>query len=198
VAALRLLRRRAFAVYFLCNFGLCVTLPFSSQNTPLLLLELGLPKDWLGPALTIAQSTEVVALGLLPLLLGRWGHRRLMLAGALAWTTAMMVMTVGRPLGLVVGCLALNGVFICCYLVAGQVFVNSAASGDIRASAQSLLTFTNGLGMLVGNLLAGWVRDRAGGAFAPTFGVAAAIALLALLIFSAGFRHSSVASASRE
>lgn len=194
VAALRLLRRRAFAVYFLCNFGLCVTLPFSSQNTPLLLLQLGVPQDWLGPALTIAQSTEVIALGLLPLMLGRWGHRRLMLAGALAWTAAMTVMTVGRPLGLVIGCLSLNGVFICCYLVAGQVFVNSEASSDIRASAQSLLTFTNGLGMLVGNLLSGWVRDWAGGAFAPTFGVAAAIALLTLLVFSAGFRHVPVPS----
>src|SRR5260370_32309879 len=103
----------------------------------------------------------------------------------------MTVMGIGWPLGLVVGCLSLNGVFICCYLVAGQVFVNSAASGDFRASAQALLTVTNGLGMLVGNLLAGWVRGRAGGAFGPTFGVAVAIALVPLLVFAAGFRQEN-------
>ena len=44
--------------------------------------------------------------------------------------------------------------------------------------------------MLVGNLLAGWVRGQAGGAFEPTFGVAVAIALVSLLVFSIGFRHN--------
>jgi len=112
-----------------------------------------------------------------------------MLAGVLAWLALLATMAVGRPLGLVIACLSFNGVFICCYLVAGQVFVNSAASGDIRASAQALLTVTNGLGMLVGNLLAGWVRGKAGGAFGPTFGVALAIALVPLLVFVAGFRQ---------
>ena len=136
VQALRLLRCRAFAVYFLCYFVLCVTLPFSSQNTPLLLKERGVSQDWLGPVLTISQSTEVVALGLLPLLLRRWGTHRVMLAGVLAWAALLAALAVGRPLGLLIGCLGLNGVFICCYLVAGQVFVNGAASGDFRASTR--------------------------------------------------------------
>src|SRR5207244_948003 len=140
--------------------------------------------------LSIAQGTEVVALGTLPLLLARWGQRRVMLAGLVAWATAMTVLAVGRPLELVVGSLGLNGLFICCFLVAGHVFVNSQAPGDVRASAQALITFTGGLGLLGGNLLAGWVRGgEAGQRFAPTFGVAAAIALAALLVFSVGFRH---------
>jgi hypothetical protein len=190
LAAARLLRRRAFAVYFLCNVGLWVTVAFAGQTTPLFLSSRGVPRHWLGPALSIAQSTEVVALGVLPLLLARWGQRRVMLAGLVAWATAMTVLTVGRPLGLVVGSLGLNGLFICCFLVAGQVFVNGQAPGDVRASAQALITFTGGLGLLGGNLLAGWVRGgEAGQRFAPTFGVAAAIALAALLVFSVGFRH---------
>ncbi len=189
VAALGLLRQRAFAIYFLCNVSLCVTVAFSSQTTPLFLRSLGISQVWLGPVLTIAQSTEVLSLGILSLLLARWGQRRVMLTGLLAWATALTVLTVGRPLGLVVGSLSLNGLFICCFLVAGQVFVNSRAPSDIRASAQALVSFTSGLGLLGGNLLAGWVRQQGGERFAPTFGVAAVIALSALVVFSLGFRH---------
>jgi MFS family permease len=187
--ALRLLRRRAFAVFFVCNFSLCLTLAFAAQTTPLLLRQLGVSRAWLGPVLTIAQSTEVVALGVLPLMLTHWGQRPVMLAGAIAWAAALAVLTVGSPLGLVVGSLSLNGLFICCFLVAGQVFVNSQASRDIRASAQAMVSVTNGLGMLGGNLLAGWVRGLAGERLSPTFGVAAVIAVAALAVFAVGFRH---------
>ena len=41
--------------------------------------------------------------------------------------------------------------------------------------------------MLAGNVLAGWVRDAAGGALPPVFGVAAGIAGAALLVVLAGF-----------
>ncbi|MBI1915204.1 MAG: MFS transporter, partial [Planctomycetes bacterium] len=192
LSALRLLRQRSFAIYFLCNVSLCVTLAFASQTTPLLLRSRGVSEAWLGPVLTIAQSTEVLSLGVLPLLLTRWGQRRVMLAGLVAWAAALSVLTVGQPLGLVVGSLSLNGLFICCFLVAGQVFVNSRAPGDLRASAQALLSFTSGLGMLGGNLLAGWVRQQGGEPFAPTFALATGIALTALVVFSAGFRHEPV------
>jgi len=189
VAALGMLRQRTFAIYFICNVSLCVTVAFSSQTTPLFLRSLGVSEVWLGPVLTIAQSTEVLSLGLLPLLLARWGQRRVMLAGLVAWATALTVLTVGHPLGLVVGSLSLNGLFICCFLVAGQVFVNSRAPSDIRASAQAMVSFASGLGLLGGNLLAGWVREQVGERFAPTFGVAAIIALSALVVFAVGFQH---------
>lgn len=187
--AIRLLRRRTFAVYFICTFTLCVTVPFFSQTTPLLLRHLDVSPAWLGPVLTMAQSIEVVALGALPLMLAHWGQRRVMLAGAAAWAATLAVLAVGRPLELVVGSLSLNGVFICCYLVAGQVYVNSEASPDVRASVQALISTTNGLGLLCGNFLAGWVRGQAGERFALTFGVATVIALAALAVFAVGFRH---------
>jgi MFS family permease len=189
VDALRLLRRRSFAVYLVCYFGLCLTMAFSSQTTPLLLDALGLPRHWLGPVLTIAQSTEVVALAILPLLLARWGQRRVMILGATAWATALAVLTIGHPTALVVGSLGLHGLFIACFLVAGQMYVNSQATSDIRVSAQALVTFTSALGLLTGNLLAGWVRGQVGGWFAPTFGVATVIAFSSVAIFLAGFRQ---------
>jgi MFS family permease len=190
LAALHLLRQRAFGVYAAVALGLCVTIPFSSQVTPLLLEAHGIPKRWLSPTLTIAQSMEIASLALLPVLLLRLGVRGTMVVGLGAWASALALLTVGRPTWLVVSSLGLNGLCICCYIVAGQVFVNGRARGDIRASAQGLLTFVNGLGLLFGHVLVGWVREQAAEAFAPTFAVGAAIAAALVAVFLVGFTES--------
>jgi hypothetical protein len=187
--ALRLLRERAFAVYCVSTLVLCVTLPFGQQLIPLLLEHLGLPRPWLSPAMTIAQSTEILTLALLPMFLLRLGIRGTMRLGLLAWTLALSVMAVGRPSWLVVASLACNGLCICCFLVAGQVFVNSRARGDFRASTQALLTFVNGIGLLLGNLLVALVRQNQD-ALPATFGVAAVLAGTLLAVFFVGFTEA--------
>src|SRR5262249_14969788 len=168
LAALKLLRRRAFGIYAACVLGACVTFPFTTQNTPMLLKQLGVTQAWLGPAQTLAQATEVLALSLLPALLLRLGVRGTMLLGLGSWGLALSVLAVGHPVGLVVASQGLNGVFVAGFLVAGQVFVNGQAEGDLRASAQGLFSFVNGLGLLAGNLLASWLRDATGGDLPPT------------------------------
>jgi MFS family permease len=188
LAVFRLFRSRAFATYAVCTFGVCLTYPFTCQATPLLLKELGVPPQWLAPALTWGQATEVVAMGLLPMLLLRLGLRGTMLVGLAAWALSMAIQGLGRPVGLVVGAVGFNGLCVAYFLVAGQVFVNRLARGRLRASVQALLTFVNGLGMLMGNLLVGWLRDRSGGQLPGAFAVAAFITASLLLIFLAGFR----------
>src|SRR5206468_6069338 len=136
-----------------------------------------------------SQGTEGLSLALLPMLLLRWGVRGTMLLGLVAWTATLCLLTAGEPFAFVIVSLGGYGVCVCCFQVAGQLFVNSRARGDIRASAQGLLTFINGLGLLAGNLLAGWVRLQAGGEFPPTFAVAAALAALLSLGFLMGFNE---------
>ena len=183
LAALRLLRGRAFLVYFVCALGVWLTMPFTSQLTPLLLEKLGIPKAQLGPTLTIAQSTEILSLGLLPMILLRLSLRGTMLLGLVAWLLSLTAQAYGQPVWLVVSSVGLNGLCVCCFLVAGQVFTNSRARGDIRASAQALITFGGGLGMLAGNLLVGWVNELADQELSPTFAVAAAIAVVLAVLF---------------
>ena len=189
LAALRLLRGRAFAVYCACTFGVCVTFSFSTQATPLLLGRLGVPREWLGPTQTLAQVSEVAALMLLPMFLLRLGLRGTMLFGLAAWAAAMTILAVGRPLGLVVGSFVFNGLCVSGFLVAGQVFVNRHASDDVRASVQALLTFVNAAGMLLGHLLVGYLRWLHDGGLPQAFGVAAAITGAILLLFAVGFRE---------
>jgi hypothetical protein len=187
VAALRLLRDRSFAVYCAGSLGVSLTFAFGSQNTPLLLEALGIPRPWLAPTLTLSQSMEVFSLALLPLLFLHLRLRSIMLLGLGLWTLGLTVLAVGKPLGLVVFALGSWGICVSCYLIAGQVFVNSRARGDIRASAQGLLSFVNGLGSLAGHLLVGWVRRTTQGDFVATFAVAAGLALVFTLLFFVGF-----------
>jgi predicted MFS family arabinose efflux permease len=189
LGALRLLRLGDFATYAACLLGLMVTFPFTTQSTPLLLRQLGISPSWLMPTLTLAQTTEVLALAILPMLLLRLGLRGTMVLGMCCWAAAMGVLALGQPLGLVVASLGFNGFYVAGFLIAGQVYINGLAEGDLRASVQGLFGFVNGLGLLAGNLLAGWLRRWAGGELPLTFAVGAAITTSLLLVFLLGFRH---------
>jgi predicted MFS family arabinose efflux permease len=187
LAALQLLRGRAFFIYALCLFGVCVTYPFGTQGTPLLLNQLGVTRAWMPRILTLAQVTEVIALGLLPLSLRRLGIRGTMLAGLTAWTAALVAQAVGRPVELVAGSLCLNGLCIAGVFVAGQVFVNGRVHDGLRASVQALFTFVNGLGMLVGNLLLGVLRYGTDGELPQAFAVGAIVMAILVVVFAFGF-----------
>jgi MFS family permease len=189
LAAVRLLRARSFAVYCVCAVAWCVTMPFSTQNVPLLLEHLGVPRPWLSPTLTLQQGTEVLSLALLPILLWRFGLCGTMRLGLVSWLLGLLVFTAGGPAWLVILCLGTHGLCIGCFPVAGQVFVNGLAHGDLRVSAQGLLAFVNGLGLVTGNLVAGWVRRQVDGEFPPTFAVAAVLAAALTMVFFVGFRE---------
>jgi MFS family permease len=189
LAALRLLRGPSFITFAVCSLGACVTFPFTTQNTPLLLRELGVADPWLGPAQTLGQVSEILSLFLLPMLILRLGIRGAMLLGLAACVTALTILSFGKPLGLVIASQSLNGLFVAAFLVAGQVYINGQAGGHLRASMQSIVSFINGLGMLLGNLLAAWLREWAGGQLPATFAVGAALTLGLLAIFFVGFRE---------
>lgn len=185
--ALQMVRQRGIATYLLASVLVYITIPFNTQLTPLLLESLGIGRTQLAPLLTIAQSMEIVLLALLPLLLGRLGMRTTMLLGLTTWTAGLAVFALGQPSWLVMAGLVCNGVFIACFVVAGQLFLNSRATGAIRASTQSLLVFVNGIGLLCGNLLAGGIRHVTEPGFGPTYWTAVAIGLVAVVFFRAGF-----------
>jgi predicted MFS family arabinose efflux permease len=188
LAALRLMREPSFAVLCVMFFGFSITYVFTTQVNPLLLDEVGIPRPWLPHTLSIGQFTEVTSLALLPVLLHRLGPRNTMRFGLAALVVTLLVLMKGTPTWLVMLSFLGNGLYISCFIVAGQIFVNGRARGDIRASAQGLITALTGIGMLLGNLLVGWVRQAFDGAFAPTYATAAGIALSLIVVFVAGFK----------
>ena len=188
--ALRLFRNRSCFVYCGCFFGFYITMPFTIQLNPLLLGREGISDDMKPILLTIAQSTEVVSLFLLPVLLGRFGTKTVMVIGCAMWTVGLAVLGVGS-LGFALGALATHGLFITCFVVTGQVFVNRQATHAIRASVQGVLVLVNGAGLLFGNLLVGWIRDLTADNFRTAYLAAAGLAGSLVLIFFFGFTGAS-------
>ena len=186
LSALSLCRRRVFLTFCVCLFGFYLTYPFTSQMTPLLLLELGVPRRWLSSVTTVGQTTEVATLAVLPWLLRRFGTRTTMIAGTVTWTLGLSALAVGRPLGLVIAALTTQGVFIGCFLVAGQMFVNRQVSRDVRASAQGLVVVISGGGLLLGHLIVGGVREWTDGDFPLAFVPAALGSVVLVGLFLAG------------
>jgi predicted MFS family arabinose efflux permease len=189
LAALRLLRGRAFFVYAICFFGVCVTFPFGTQGTPLLLRAFHTDETDLPAILTIAQASEVISLGLLPLFLRCLGIRGTVLFGMTAFTVCLSIQALAHSSYLVAGSLAFYGVVVPSVFVTGQIFVNSRVPDGLRASVQSLLTFINGTGLLLGNLLFGALRDRLSGELQPPFAVGAVILALLVGVFALGFKY---------
>ena len=188
LAAFRAVRSQAFTVYVVCLWGVCTTIPFTVQLTPLLLNALELPPSLLVMALTLSQATEVLALALLPWLLEHLGLRQTMVLGLVAWSLAFAVLTTGNPLWLVVGSLAFNGFCIGCFVVAGQVFVNRRATADTRASMQSLISCVSGTGLLSGSLLVGYLRHATATDFALSFAVGLGLVVSCLVLFTLCFQ----------
>lgn len=187
LSALHLLHDRSFVVYCVCMFGFHVTLTFTVQLNPLLLDQLGVGADRLPSYLTICQTTEVMCLYLLPTLLQRLGTKPVMLLGGGSWIIGLIFLSIGEPVWLVLASLVTAGVFVCCFFIAGQVFVNRQATHDIRASAQGMLLLIAGLGLLLGHLLVGWIRSMTEDRFDIAYGVAALIAVGLTLLLQAGF-----------
>jgi nucleoside transporter len=182
--AIQLFRVPAFAVYCVCVFVLFVSWPFNMQMTSLLVKGLMDDSTWLPTIMSIAQTTEVATLATLPFILSRLGQKGTMMLGLVAYWLALVVLAIGGPLALVVPSLLLHGFYICCFLVAGQVFVNRIAQHSFRASSQGLLVLINGLGQILGNFLVSALRDWTHDDYARVF-LPAAIGVGMLTVFFA-------------
>jgi Na+/melibiose symporter-like transporter len=114
-----------------------------------------------------AQGAEIIAMWLLlPIALRKWGVRKTLALGVIAWPLRYVVFALG-PVGplavmqpLVVASLALHGFGYTFFFVVSQIFVDMTAPKDIRASAQSLLTLvTLGIGNWLGTQFTGWIMS---------------------------------------
>ena len=207
LAALRHLSGTTFACLALAIFGWCLIHPFNVQGTPLLLLDLLSDEygqestHWLPAILTLGQIPEVAIMMLLPLAIRVLGIRGSMILGLGAWLTTLLMLSVGKPLAMVVGSLLLNGLVIANLLVAGQVYLNGEVPKDLKASVQSVFFTVQGLGLMIGNLAFGGLRaaipESDFDSDLPTiFGIGAGLTGLIFLVFLAGFHPARKTRAS--
>ena len=79
------------------------------------------------------------------------------------------------------------------------MYVDKAASADIKASAQSLFVFVvYGLFNVVGNVGAGYIRDRLLPNWAAIWAIPLCVTVVFLLIFVVLFREERIAKPERK
>lgn len=160
--ALKLLKDRNFLVFFISSVLICIPLAFYYQNISLFLTEYKVENSttWA----TLGQMSEVLFMLLLPFFFKKYGFKKTILFGMLAWAIRYTLFAFGDAgelfFMLVIG-IALHGICYDFFFVSGQIYTDSKAGEKIKSAAQGLITLaTYGIGMLIGFWVAGKISDK--------------------------------------
>ncbi len=187
--ALDLLRRPGVLVLLVVGFGVSMTTPFVYQAVPAYLRDLGLTRQEVVRDMTLGQVPEILALGLLPLVLHRLGRRKTMTLGIASWVAYHAAFALGPSPSLSLLIIPLNGFAIAFFHITAPMYLDAHAPPDHRAGVQSLwVVITSGFGSLAGGLLAGEVMEHSGSRWQSVFSIPAAIDFGLLLVFALAFR----------
>ncbi|MCC9135221.1 nucleoside permease [Pontibacter silvestris] len=192
--AIKLLKNKDFLIFFISSILICIPLAFYYQNANPFLTSVGLDNPT--GKMTIGQISEVMFLLLLPVFFSRFGFKKTILVGMLAWAVRYLLFAYGNAnelsFMLIIG-IALHGICYDFFFVSGQIYTDARAGEKYKSSAQGLVTLaTYGVGMLIGFWVAGFVSEYYRGAGTESFwqsvwlvpaGIAGVVALLFVLFF---------------
>lgn len=192
--AIKLLKDKNFAVFFISAILICIPLAFYYQNANLFLSNIGVSEPT--GKMAIGQVSEALFLLMIPIFFKRFGFKKTILVGMIAWAIRYALFAYGNAgelsFMLIIG-IALHGVCYDFFFVSGQIYTNSRAGEQYKSAAQGLITLaTYGVGMLIGFEVAGMITDTykvADGTvdWKMVWIIPAGIALVVFLLFSIFF-----------
>ena len=196
--ALKLLTDKNFAIFFFSSVLICIPLAFYYQNANPFLTEIGVSNAT--GKMTIGQGSEVLFMLLLPIFLNKYGIKKTLLFGMLAWAFRYLIFAYGNSDELVfmlIGGIALHGICYDFFFVSGQIYTDSKAGEKFKSSAQGLITLaTYGVGMLIGFWAAGKISEyyvtSDGHAWESIWILPAAFSAVVFLIFAFSFKNEKI------
>ncbi|OSZ79992.1 MFS transporter [Chitinophagaceae bacterium IBVUCB2] len=192
--ALKLLKDKNFLIFFIASILICIPLAFYYQNANSFLSNVGMSNPT--GKMTIGQASEVLFLLALPVFFSKFGFKKTILVGMLAWALRYVLFAFGNAgelsFMLLLG-IALHGICYDFFFVSGQIYTNSKAGEKYKSAAQGLITLaTYGVGMLIGFKIAGIITDSYktadGFDYKMIWLIPAAIAAAVFLLFAVSFR----------
>jgi nucleoside transporter len=198
MAALNMLAEPGFLIFLIISFVVTTQLQFYYIAAVPFLEDIGVKDKSVSAVMTVAQFAEIFSmLFLLSWLLPRVGYRWALVLGVIAWPLRFMIFAAMRPKSLIIASLALHGLGYTFFFFVGQMYVDSLASPDIRASAQALIAVvTLGFGNFIGTQITGAVLDifKTNGKFRwrPIFLVPCVLTILCAIAFLLFFRPNQV------
>jgi len=203
--AIKLLKDKNFLIFFVSSVLICIPLAFYYSNANPFLSEIGLENAT--GKMTIGQASEVLFLLALPVFFTKFGFKKTILVGMLAWVIRYLLFAYGNAgelsFMLIIG-IALHGICYDFFFVSGQIYTDSKAGVKYKSAAQGLITLaTYGVGQLIGFWVAGYVGDKYKDLKATdlaafwnhTWVVPAIIAAVVFFIFLALFKDEKVDNA---
>ena len=115
--------------------------------------------------LSLSQISETLFILAIPFFLKRFGIKGVMTMSFAAWFLRFGLFGIGNPgmpgiIALILS-MVVYGMAFDFFNISGSMFVDQSVSPSMRASAQGLfLLMTNGLGVVIGSLGAGWVVEH--------------------------------------
>lgn len=199
--ALRLLRHKNYAIFFISSILICIPLAFYYQNTSPFLTEIGVANST--GKMALGQVSEVVFMLALPIFFVKFGIKKTLAVAMIAWAVRYAFFAFGNANEgvwmLLVG-IALHGICYDFFFVSGQIYTDSHAGAKYKSSAQGLITLaTYGVGMLIGFWAAGFISNyytnEAGQhLWKSIWLIPSGISVLVLLLFIALFKKEQITS----
>ncbi len=200
--AFKMLKDKHFLIFTVIAFVVATELYFYYILTAPFLTspKIGVSNTWISLVMTIAQFAEILVMALLlPAILPKYGIKKTMTLGVLAWPLRYIIFVIGTPAWLVIASLSLHGFCYVFFFTAAFIYVDAVAPPDIRASAQAFISFVIlGIGNFVGSNFAGWVQKIFTAAeqtnWRNVFLVPTVLTLICAVAFAALFREKGTAS----
>ncbi|MFN6062101.1 MAG: MFS transporter [Bacteroidota bacterium] len=203
-----LFKSKSFSLFFMSSVLICIPLAFyytwanPSLTDAYILAFPSINADSFAieNKMSLGQVSEIVFLLMLPFAYRKWGLKNIFIIGLLAWVIRFLFFGYGTadntPWMLYLAIL-LHGVCYDFFFVSGQIYIDKKAGTAIKAQAQGLITLaTYGIGMLLGNLIAGYVKDMNTLSnvtnWTNVWLVPAGIASLVLLLFMFFFKQEKI------
>ncbi len=192
--ALGMLKNSSYLIFFIGSILVCIPLSFYYNFANPFLNEAGM----VGAAgkMSWGQISEIAFMLVLPVALIRYGIKKILLVGMLAWALRYICFAYGDAgenyWMLIVG-IILHGVCYDFFFVTGQIYTEQQAGVRFKSSAQGMITLaTYGIGMFIGSYISGYVVDmyNADGVhnWTSIWMVPAGLAVVILLGFAFFFR----------
>ena len=189
-----LIARPRLVRFLIVSFFATISAQFYNTFSNLYLNNLGIKNA--ATKLSLGQVVEIVCMLVLPVLLVKWGPKRVFVIGLVAWVVRFLCLAFGGvegwQIGLIYIAILLHGVCYVFVYITGYIYVDHAATPQTQSAAQGLLAMvTTGFGHLTGSFLSGWMQARylTPPDVAPTFDwhhfylVPTGISLMAIVLF---------------
>lgn len=157
-----LFKDRSFLIFFISSVLVCIPLAFYYAHANLSLTESHMTN--VENKMSLGQASEVLFMLLIPFALQKFGIKKMLIVGLVAWIVRFICFGNGDGISsewILYLAIVLHGVCYDFFFVTGQIYTDNKAGDKIKSSAQGLITLaTYGVGMGIGSKISGLVLEK--------------------------------------